>query len=95
MLWLTFCEHKNFVLQFSGRQFFADFFKVHLTSENKKTVVMRCTLPYKNTIMGPIIVKLKWLFAAGFGDVFAGVGQGRRGWLGRLAREVNWPAWIN
>ena len=47
VLWLTFCKHKNFVLQFSGRQFFADFFfKVHfLTSENKKTVVMRCTLP--------------------------------------------------
>ena len=47
VLWLTFCEHKNFVLQFSGRQFFCRLFsKVHfLTSENKKTVVMRCTLP--------------------------------------------------
>ena len=37
----------------------------------------------------PIIVKLQWLFVAGFGLVLAGVGLGRvEGWPGRPKRVI-------
>ena len=52
VLWLTFCEHKNFVLQFSGRQFFADFLKcIFWRLKIKRPLWWDVHCLYKNTIM--------------------------------------------